>query len=239
MGIGDRVRRARLSKGMSQSALAKRIGVTPQSIQSLEAGKVANPRNLSEIAEALDVTDISLRFDNVHELTAASEIGGKVATEAPNATLIDHAIATIPIIGRVEAGSFRVVDDGDEPLGYIPFIKQGPTAHAKHFALVIVGDSVNEYADDGDIAVCAAFWDLGWSYGSFHERFVVCHKTDGDKIETTIKQFFLDGTKVTLRPRSKNKKHKDIVIDADEFSDENGRQISITGVVVAFQKQML
>lgn len=54
--IGLRTAELRIGIGLSQSGLAKRIGVPAQSIQQLEAGKVASPRYLVDLAKALHTT---------------------------------------------------------------------------------------------------------------------------------------------------------------------------------------
>lgn len=54
--LGNRIRKIRLEKGMSQVELANSIGKDQQSIQRLEAGNV-NPTfyYLKEVADGLDV----------------------------------------------------------------------------------------------------------------------------------------------------------------------------------------
>lgn len=51
--IADIVKAERERMGLSQSELARVIGVSPQSIQQLESGLVARPRYLPELSEAL------------------------------------------------------------------------------------------------------------------------------------------------------------------------------------------
>lgn len=53
--MAERLRSARERSGISQSELARRVGVAPQSIQAIEAGKVRHSRAMGEIAVALDV----------------------------------------------------------------------------------------------------------------------------------------------------------------------------------------
>ncbi|MEQ9639799.1 MAG: helix-turn-helix transcriptional regulator [Alphaproteobacteria bacterium] len=54
--IAERVHELRTAMGLSQAGLAKRIGVSPQSIQQLESGLVTHPRYLDELARALHTT---------------------------------------------------------------------------------------------------------------------------------------------------------------------------------------
>ncbi|MBF0252016.1 MAG: helix-turn-helix domain-containing protein [Alphaproteobacteria bacterium] len=58
--------------GLNQSELARLVGVKPQNIQQLLAGKVTNPRYLLKLAEAIGVTPgILLGEDDVHNFAAA------------------------------------------------------------------------------------------------------------------------------------------------------------------------
>jgi len=56
----ETVRELREALGLSQSALARRIGVTPQAIQQLEDGKVRDPRYIVALAEVLGVPPAAL-----------------------------------------------------------------------------------------------------------------------------------------------------------------------------------
>lgn len=53
MQIGDKIRKLREAKGLSQPQLAERAGVSQQLISNLESGKVKSSKKLPEIAAAL------------------------------------------------------------------------------------------------------------------------------------------------------------------------------------------
>ena len=53
--IGERVRRVRQERGLSQEQLAELCGAKQQSIQVLEKGEVHRPRYVMELAKALKV----------------------------------------------------------------------------------------------------------------------------------------------------------------------------------------
>ncbi len=57
--IGERVRRTRERRGLSQTALAKSAGITKEGISAIERGGTKNPRptTLYAIADALGVSD--------------------------------------------------------------------------------------------------------------------------------------------------------------------------------------
>ena len=75
--IGEKIRKLRLTKGLSQKDLAKYVGVTYQQIQNYEKGKSKIPVDrLIKIAEALEVSlDFFLKeFDNNHDKVSESEL---------------------------------------------------------------------------------------------------------------------------------------------------------------------
>ncbi|MCX8597598.1 MULTISPECIES: helix-turn-helix domain-containing protein [unclassified Gilliamella] len=54
MTIGDRVKQKRIEKNISQSLLADLVGMKQQSISDIESGNIEKPRNIVEIAKALN-----------------------------------------------------------------------------------------------------------------------------------------------------------------------------------------
>lgn len=56
MNIGERVKAKRLQMGLSQEELAVRSKTTQQSIVNVETGKTKSPRNLLDLAKALNVS---------------------------------------------------------------------------------------------------------------------------------------------------------------------------------------
>jgi len=75
--IGEKIRKLRLTKGLSQKDLAKHVGVTYQQIQNYEKGKSKIPVDrLIKIAETLEVSlDYFLKeFDNNHDKVPESEL---------------------------------------------------------------------------------------------------------------------------------------------------------------------
>lgn len=60
--LAERVTKRREELGLSQSALAKQVKVSQQSINKIETGQTRSPRNLEELAIALGVTQQWLLF---------------------------------------------------------------------------------------------------------------------------------------------------------------------------------
>jgi len=66
--LGAQVKWAREKAGISQSELARRVGVKPQSIQAIESGRVRATRYIVHIAAALGVKPSTLLMDSMDEL---------------------------------------------------------------------------------------------------------------------------------------------------------------------------
>lgn len=87
--LAERVRWARERAGLSQSALARAVGATPQAIQLLEAGQVRRPRNLVEIAGVLKVSPNWV-------LTGEEVSAWAIAEPGPTDGPTDHREAPLP-----------------------------------------------------------------------------------------------------------------------------------------------
>lgn len=59
MSIGNRIAEARQKAGLSQSELARQLGIRPQSVQAWESGQTApRARRIAEVAEVLGVPEV-------------------------------------------------------------------------------------------------------------------------------------------------------------------------------------
>lgn len=65
MNIGQKIKNARISKGLTQEELGKIIGVQKSAIAKYESGRVVNIKrsSLQKIATALDIRPSELIFD--------------------------------------------------------------------------------------------------------------------------------------------------------------------------------
>ncbi len=87
--LAKRLRYAREQAGLTQSSLARQVGIKPQAIQFIEAGQVRRPRNLVEIATILGVAPEWLllgkgRMDALH----VQEVSGRYDTTGLSAEAI-------------------------------------------------------------------------------------------------------------------------------------------------------
>lgn len=117
--LAERLASARKAKDLSQSDLARLIGVKPQTIQAIEAGRVDKPRNIVAIAKALGIEP------------------GYLLTGDESAVL---SLDEVPLVGYVGAGSAaHFYATADEGLGTVP-APEGATAST--VAVEIRGDSL-------------------------------------------------------------------------------------------------
>jgi len=94
--IGERIAHYREAAGLNQSELARRLGVTPQSVQKWESGGAPRTRRLEQIAETLEIP--------VGNLVGRPSESAKTAGEWPfeRFTLEDWAALSERDKGKVE-----------------------------------------------------------------------------------------------------------------------------------------
>lgn len=212
--LAQRVREARERKALSQSELARLLNVTPQTVQAIEAGKVRKPRIIIELARALGVSP--------DHLQAGIERGP-----------IINAIRNLPILGVVQAGSFRdvsLLDRGDHmDVETIPVAADPRFPHAKQYALLVAGDSMDKVFNEGEYVTCVDWADCGLSF----KPGMILHieRIMGGLVETTVKRFAIRDEKRWLDPDSHNPRHLPIEINGTEDTE-----IVIRGLVIGSYK---
>lgn len=102
--LAKRFHYAREQAGLSQSSLARRVGIKPQAIQSIEAGHVRRPRNIVEIASVLGVTpEWLLLGKGTMEVPRVQEPSGRydIAGLSAEAMALARAWTVLPKAQRV------------------------------------------------------------------------------------------------------------------------------------------
>ncbi len=136
----ERIRQLREALGLSQSGLARRVGVTPQAIQQLEDGKVRDPRYIVALAETLGVPPAALGRD-------------RAAGPARDGYRIQHeqlGRKDLPVYASAQGGP-----DGSMVFSYDPIewrerpsiLENVPDA----FAMYVVNDSMEPRYRQGDL----------------------------------------------------------------------------------------
>ena len=97
-----RLRQARERAGLTQSELARRVGVKPQSIQALESGAAKSTSHLVAIARTLNV---SADWLDRGEAEAGPEPRAGLQETYPGIEPAGFSARDLPIRGRAQAGS--------------------------------------------------------------------------------------------------------------------------------------
>lgn len=153
MTLAQRLKVARMKKGLSQKKLAKLLGSSQQVIAAIENAKTIKPRNIEELAKVLDVSPAWLLFGETLAAATAkyqvSQKGADYITELRST----NAVNEIPLISwpavvnlckkKTTLPENAVIDWVPCPVPYKPEI----------YALQIAGDGMEPEYRDNDIIV--------------------------------------------------------------------------------------
>lgn len=184
--FSNRVAMARNAIGLTQTELAKKVGVVPRQIAAYEGGE-AKPRDkaLKNLAAALGTT--------TEWLAQGSGKGPDVKNIKKTLT-----IRQIPIITHVNAGEI----DLNKALDFssaIDFIPAPAGAGEKSFAIQIQGDSME--SAEGISFPSGSIVTFDPEIEARDGDFVLCAVDDFD---TTFKQLAIDQGKARLKPLNKS-----------------------------------
>ncbi|MEW9304511.1 S24 family peptidase [Labrys neptuniae] len=180
---------------------------------------------------------------NVNELPAIVAFFGEappgyeMPASTDQATPSARGYSVALVTGRVEAGSFRLVDDYDQSEPQRVMVPEDPEfPNARVLVFEVAGDSMNALAPlpilPGAQVVALAFEDISHRYPIRDGMVVVVERTrDGGHLrEWSIKQVEFHEDRIEFCPRSTNKTHKPIVVERDAFAD-GGTGIEIIALV--------
>lgn len=134
---------------------------------------------------------------------------------------------SVPVVGTVQAGHWVSMDVLDEIKEAGQEVPGDPTyREVEQFAVKIVGDSINNFAKDGEYAVCV---DIHAGIDAEDGDYVVVEalRNGGAEIETTIKRLKITAKGPELWPDSTNPRHKGPI-----FLGKNGDEVRIKALVL-------
>jgi phage repressor protein C with HTH and peptisase S24 domain len=147
--VGDLIRAARESRGLTQDALAKKVGTKQQTIGKIEKGQIEFSRFHTRIA-----TELGINFSNPTERPAAdlggpaADLGGDVEGRSPVPIIGGR---DLPVYAAAEAGKGQIIVSTD-PVDWD--WRAAPLSHVKGaYALIIIGDSMVPEYEPGDTAL--------------------------------------------------------------------------------------
>ncbi|GGE76164.1 LexA family transcriptional regulator [Shewanella algae] len=174
MDISERIKKRRIQLGLTQVQVAERAMTSQTALQKIEAGVTKNPRNIEQLAEALQTTPEFLRFG----------IG-----QIDNATVVAAAGNYLPLISMVQAGAWteiKEVSPFDVELYPCPI-----KCSARSFIVKVEGESMLPDFKPGDLLYVDP--EIQPDSGSY-----VVARLDDDN-QATFKQLILDGSKKYLK----------------------------------------
>lgn len=189
MKTGSYLRARRKKLGLTLEELAKRVGVTRQTLSRYENGIIANiPMDkIARLAEAMHTTPTEL-------------LGWQ-----SNEFLEYQSNQRVPILGRISAGLPLYAEEHVEGFVWVEVNGTG-----EYFALRVKGDSMDaahifegnllivrkqDIVENGEIAVVMI-----------------------DDNDATVKRFYRQGSIITLMPQSTNPKHLPQIYDTSQIS---------------------
>lgn len=180
MTLAKRIKEALKDAGITKSALARDVGVSPSAVTQWENGdtKILDGDNLLKAARVLGVS--------------AEWLGSGKGDKSVNWIPGPNIRAKVPVISWTTAGRWGEVQDPFPPGGAENWIETTATVSPSAFALRVIGDSMEPKIPDGSIVII----DPQAPYA--HGRIVLAKRTNDQ--QATLKQLWYDGATPTLRP---------------------------------------
>ncbi len=220
-----RLDQRRQELGWSGAELARRAGIPYANINKYLNGKIEQPRGEEMQKLALAIGKSALWLRDGLELSDVE------------AAPIEGRLLPVAVVGKVEAGTFREVDDMDQSereLLSLPADDRFPSARLMAFD--VSGDSMNELRPrpilPGDRVICVSYEDVAYDAPLRDGMVVVVERTrdGGQTREWSVKQIELYQDRTEFHPRSTNPKHKPIIVPRDPSADQ-GTVVEIIGLV--------
>lgn len=237
----------REQRGWTQGEAADRMGVSRSHYVKLERnerGLTAHTIELAAKAFGVPVWHVFAAPDARYEPLPASSVqdhadrirtematGGRLnrSVASPDSTVVAlrNRLVPVPIVGKVEAGAFREVDDledtGEEP--ELIFEEPDPDfPRAKRMAFTVQGDSMNAAVPpllDGYRLICVDFEDADVPLSDGMTVVVQRTRDGGLTREWSVKEVEMGETEISFCPRSTNPRHKPIVVPIDAEPDDS------------------
>ncbi len=212
MGIGDKIKSARIAKRMTQEELGNALGVQASAIAKYEKGRVQNIKRstLKKLSDILDIPPIELVYDKVPDTIA-------------NKTTMDNIfpieVQKIPLLGEIACGEPIFASEDRES-----YVEASTKIHAD-FCLKCKGDSMTgARIQDGDIVFIRQQPTV--------ENGEIAAVIIGE--EATLKRVYYLPEKDMFILKAENPKFQDLFYFGEQLNE-----IRILGKAVAFQGDVI
>lgn len=213
MTLGEKIKRLREAKGMTQSELAERIGYKHKSsVNKLELG--INDVTASKLKEIADVFNV-----NPADLVTDVEPTSQQFIDLHNYGVRPISVRSYPLYGEIACGKPKFANEDRES-----YVLAGTEIKAD-FCLKANGDSmINARIYDGDIVFIR-------SQNHVDNGEIAAVIIDD---EATLKRVYYYPEKNTLILKAENPKYEDLIYIGEELN-----HITIIGKAVAFQSDVI
>lgn len=195
----------RLSElGMSRAKASVSAGMSPTFIRDIE--RRGGTPNLSSLQKLAKVLRVDLDY---------------LVTEEEQPARHSVEMVELPVVGTIEAGQFRdiTIFDQEEHFPVINVVADKRFKHARQYALLVSGDSMNLKYPDGTYVTCVDYHESGLAL-KLGMTVHVTHTLAGTHlVEVTLKEVGAINGQIVLIPRSSNPRHKPIVMQGGEDSE--------------------
>jgi transcriptional regulator with XRE-family HTH domain len=213
MKPGMKIKFLRISKGMTQGELAKRIGATQAVMSRIEGGKreptLKELQQISKIFE-VDIASVIADDDSLSGLDAMYRRGDlrKIAERGGNLGEAQEASVSVPVFD-IEGGYTISFDDGGYPVGYSgkrQALSPSEAAGPNFFGCDLHGDSMQQSGEPSFKEGDRLFFDPSLDVRNGGFAFV---RAADDT--ATFKQVFFD-TEQTIRLHPLNSRYPDTTL---------------------------
>lgn len=220
----EKISRLATEQEKSLNSLSKKVGKASaylsQYIGAKQSPKVLPEKVRHDLATLLGVNEAELREPGSPQSHQMSDINN-------SQLFLQTTPFSVPVVGTVQAGHWVSMDVVDEIKDAGQEVPGDPTyREVEQFAVKIVGDSINNFAKDGEYAVCV---DIHAGIDAEDGDYVVVEalRNGGAEIETTIKRLKITAKGPELWPDSTNPRHKGPI-----FLGKNGDEVRIKALVL-------
>lgn len=231
--IGDRIRDARSARGISQTELSRRVGVSRASASQWESDQsIPTGPNMVTIARELKV-----RAEWLAEGKGPRDANENTFT--PNVETSPYPITQVTVIGEVEAGFFREsLEMAPDEQFQIHIVTDPRYKGLPKIGLRVRGPSMNEIYPEGSCLICVPIIHLGPQYIPTSGQRVIVERhnpLNADEFDVTVKEIvYDDDNNAWLWPRSMHPEYQQPwKVPLNDTEDGDGRDmIRISALVI-------
>jgi phage repressor protein C with HTH and peptisase S24 domain len=156
-GVGTRIKKAREALGMTQTTLAKAVGVSQQAVMELESGRAKGTKHCAKFARALGQDPLWLETGD-GRMREAAKAKRQAKSDAPDMLPDVANFERIPVIDIRTSSGRGAIGDGERTVGFWMFSTDWlravtPAPFSQLVVVQVSGDSMEPTLHNGDYAL--------------------------------------------------------------------------------------